>query len=147
MPAKDPRPTSYFRLNLSGAESAAAFQKFSGLKSSTKKILTYAVDDQGRPVQISVPGATTWDDVTIERIADENMELWKWRDQVIKEGPAKARKDCTIEQLDYTGTRIAAWKLLNAWPMELAASPMSAGDNNPAAETMKLAHDGCEKVG
>jgi phage tail-like protein len=146
MPSKDPRPTSYFSLDFGGAEKAAAFQKFSGLKSSTKKIVTHAVDEQGRPVQISVPGATTWDDVTLERIADESDLMWKWRKQVIEKGPVEARKDCTIQQLDYTGARIAAYKLLNAWPVEYSASPMSAGDNNPSVEMVKLAHDGCERM-
>jgi phage tail-like protein len=146
MPSKDPRPTSYFRIDLGGAEKAAAFQKFSGLKSSTKKILTHAIDEQGRPIQISVPGATVWDDVTLERIADENHLLWEWRKKVIDKGPVDARMTCTIEQIDYTGSCIAAYKLINAWPVEYAASPMSAGDNNPSAETVKLAHDGCERV-
>jgi phage tail-like protein len=146
MPAKDPRPTSYFRLNFGGAEKAAAFQKFSGLKSSTSTIKTHFVDEQGRPSQITASGLTKWEDVTLERVADENLELWKWREQVIQKGPAEARKDCTIEQLDYSGTRIAAYKLVNAWPCEYSASPMAAGEDKPSAETVKLTHDGCERV-
>jgi phage tail-like protein len=146
MPDKDARPNSYFRLSLGGAESAAAFSQFEGLGSETEVLKTWTTDAQGRPMQKSSSGRTIWKNVTLKRVADENLKLWEWHLQVAREGPANARKECTIEQLDYKGKAIATYKLTDAWPCKYTASAMNAGENTATVETIELAHDGCERV-
>ena len=56
------------------------------------------------PIIRKVPGALKWSNITLKRGVDESLELWKWRKQVIEEGPDSARVDGYIELLDYNGT-------------------------------------------
>src|SRR3954447_25061871 len=146
MPAKESRPTCYFRLTMGGAEEAAAFKKLSGIASKTEAMQTWTVDANGRPKQTTIAGRTTWTPITLERVADENLKLWEWRQEVIEKGPTGARKVCTIEQLDYAGDSIAKYELTDAWPSNYSASPMAAGENAASCETIELVHDGCKRL-
>jgi phage tail-like protein len=146
MATKEAGPNSFFRMAVGGAEKAAAFRKLTGLKVKIEVIKTWTVDEQGRPKQISIPGRTTWDDITLERVVDDNDALSKWCMEVAEKGPAGARKDCTIEQVDYMGKQIAAYELTAAWPCEYTPPEMNADQNGAAYESIKLAHDGCKRV-
>jgi phage tail-like protein len=146
MPDKEARPNCWFRLGLGGAESAAAFTKLEGLGAQTEVLKHWDTDAQGQPKVTSVAGRTTWNNVVLSRGVDENKAIYEWHKEVVEKGPAGARKECTIEQLDYTGTPIATYKLTDAWPCKYTQSSLDAGQNSAAVETIELAHDGCERI-
>jgi phage tail-like protein len=139
------RPTSHFRLTVPGM-SAANFRELSGLERTTEVITSWATDANGRAFQQSFPGQTKSGAVTLKRLADKGCELYKWADQVAKEGPAATRKTCTIEMLDYDGKPIAKYQLRDAWPSFYEAASLNASENTAAVETFKLAHDGFERL-
>jgi phage tail-like protein len=145
MPEKQPRPSSHFRLSLGGRENVGMFRECSGLDSETEVIEQKSVDANGQPVVRKVPGATKWSNIVLKRGLDEDLELWKWRDTVIKEGPEQARVDGEIELIDYTGETIATYSVLQAWPLKYAGSSLNASGNEVAVEELHICHEGLER--
>jgi phage tail-like protein len=146
MPAKEPRPATHFRLNIGGHEKVGVFREVSGLESETEVVEHKFVDEQGRDGVRKVPGHTKWSNLTFKRGVDENLELWKWRDEVIKEGPDAARVDGTIELLDYKGTVISTYKFLQGWPIKYSGGTLSATSNEIALEEIQICHEGLERT-
>jgi phage tail-like protein len=146
MPAKEPRPASHFRLDLGGKEAVGMFRECSGLDSETSVIEQMSVDDKGLPFVRKVPGATKWSNITLKRGVDENSELWKWRDTVVKEGADKARVDGKIELLDISGSPIATYQFKQGWPIKYVAATLDASTNNVALEELHICHEGFERM-
>ena len=146
MPAKEPRPASFFRLKLGGHESVGVFQQVSGLDSETEVVEHKAVDEQGRPQVRKVAGQTKWSNISLKRGVDENLDLWKWRDTVIKQGADAARVDGTIELLDIGGGPIATYQFKQGWPIKYSGATMDATTNNVALEEVQIAHEGVERM-
>jgi phage tail-like protein len=146
MPMKEPRPASFFRLKLGGREAIGMFRECSGLDSETTVIEQQAVDDSGRPVVRKVPGSTKWSNITLKRGVDENLELWKWRDMVIKQGADPARVDGTIELVDITGSPIATYQFKQGWPIKYSGATLNAAGNDVAVEEVQIAHEGMERM-
>ena len=146
MPAKQPRPSSHFRLKLSGREAAGMFRECSGLDSETDVIEQISVDDNGLPTVRKVPGNTKWSNIQLKRGVDENLDLWKWRDEVIKSGPDAVRVDGTIELLDYKGTAIATYSFKQGWPIKYVGATLNAQSNEVALEELHICHEGMERM-
>lgn len=146
MPAKEPRPSSHFRLKLGGHESAGVFRECTGLDSETDIIEQKAVDENGQPMVRKVPGATKWSNIQLKRGVDEESGLWKWRDKVLKEGPDGARVDGTIELVDYTGSAIATYTFKQGWPIKYGGATLNAQSNEVALEELHICHEGFERM-
>ena len=146
MQEKEPRPASHFRLKLGGHESVGVFRECTGLDSETNVIEHQSVDDNGLPVVRKVPGSTKWSNIALRRGIDENAELWKWRDKVIKEGPDEARVDGSIELVDYKGTAIATYSFRQGWPVRYAGATLNAQSNEVALEELHICHEGFERM-
>ena len=93
MPAKEPRPASHFKLTLGGKESAGVFREISGLDNESDIVEHKYVDEQGKQAIRKVVGATKWSNLALKRGVDENLTLWKWRQQVIDGDVDGARTD------------------------------------------------------
>ena len=146
MPDKEARPNCYFRLTAGGPEKAAAFSKLEGLGATTEVVRHWDTDADGRPKVTSIPGRTTWENVKLSRGIDESRILYDWHKEVIEKGPAGARRECTIEHLDYEGKPIATYQLTDAWPCKYTQSALAAGESSPTLETLEIAHDGCKRI-
>lgn len=146
MPAKEPRPASFFRLKLGGHESVGVFQQVTGLDSETDVVEHKACDEQGRPFTRKVAGHVKWSNIVLKRGVDENLELWKWRDAVINEGADSARIDGTIEVLDISGSPIATFQFKQGWPIKYTGATLDATTNNVALEEVHIAHEGVERM-
>ena len=146
MPAKEPRPASHFRLHIGGHEKVGVFREIAGLESETEIVEHKSVDENGNPFVRKVPGQTKWANLTFKRGVDENLELWKWRDQVIKEGPDAARVDGTVELLDYKGSVISTYKFIQGWPIKYSGGTFNATSNEIALEEIQICHEGLERT-
>lgn len=146
MPMKEPRPASFFRLKLSGREAIGMFRECSGMDSETAVIEQKSCDDQGRPFTRKVAGETKWSNISLKRGVDENLELWKWRDTVIKQGPDPARLDGTIELVDISGAAIATYQFKQGWPIKYAGATLNASTNDVAVEQLDICHEGMERM-
>src|SRR3978361_528926 len=105
MPAKEPRPASHFRLDLGG-----------------------------RQVVRTMPGEIRWSNITLKRGVDETLDIWKWREQVIQEGPDKSRTNGSVALIDYSGSTIATWSFDQGWPIKYTGATLNAGGNEVAVE-------------
>ena len=146
MPLKEPRPASFFRLKLSGKEAIGMFRECSGLDSETTVIEQMSIDPNGHPFVRKVPGATKWSNITLKRGVDENCELWKWRDTVVKQGCDPARIDGTIELVDITGAPIAVYQFKFGWPIKYSGATLNASSNDVAVEEVQICHEGMERM-
>jgi len=140
-----PNPASHFRLNLGGHESVGEFRECGGLDSETDVIEQKTVDANGKPVVKKIPGATKWSNITLKRGVDSNVDLWKWRDQVIQEGAEKARVDGTVEIVDYAGKTLATYSFKQGWPIKYVGSALNASGNEVAVEELHICHEGMER--
>ena len=146
MPSKQPRPASHFRLKLAGKESVGMFRECTGMDSETDVIEQKAVDENGQPTVRKVSGGHKWSNIQLKRGVDEASDLWKWRDQVIKEGPDAARVDGTIELVDYSGSAIMTLQFKQGWPIKYAPASLNADSNEVAVEELHICHEGLERM-
>jgi phage tail-like protein len=146
VPTKEPRPASFFRLTLGGHESVGVFKEASGFDSETEVIEHKSVDENGRPFIRKVAGNPKWSNITLKRGVDEALDIWKWRDTVIKEGADKARVDGKIELLDISGSPIATYQFKQGWPIKYVAATLDASTNNVALEEVQICHEGFERM-
>jgi phage tail-like protein len=145
MPAKQPRPASHFRLDLGGVEGVGMFRECTGLDSETTVIEQSSVGPKGLEIR-KVPGATKWSNITLKRGVDESLDVWKWREKVLQEGPDNARVDGNIALIDYAGATIATWKFAQGWPIKYTGSSMNASGSEVAVEEIQICHEGLERM-
>ncbi len=139
-------PSSYFRLKLGGKETVGEFRECAGLDSETTVIEQMTTDANGRPVISKVAGATKWSNITLKRGIDTKVDLWKWRDVVVKQGAEKAIVDGTIELVDYEGKGIATFSFKKGWPIKYSGATLNANGNEVAVEELQICHEGLERV-
>jgi phage tail-like protein len=146
MPVAQPTTAMHFRLRLAERELAGLFSACSGLESETVVIEEKAVDEQGRPVVRKMAGPTKWANITLRRGIDQNLDLWQWRDAVVRRGPDDARVDGQIDVLDYEGNVIATYQFRQGWPVKYSGAALSAVGNEVALESIEICHEGLERV-
>jgi phage tail-like protein len=144
--AKRPRPTNHFRLNIGGREAVGQFREVSGLDSEQEIVEQNEVGPNGDQFTKKVPGRVKWSNVELKRGIDVDKSLWEWRYQVETEGPDAARTDCTLELIDYDGSPIATYTILQAWPSKYTGAAMNAGSNEIAVEAMTICHEGFKRM-
>jgi phage tail-like protein len=144
--AREPRPASHFRLKLGGHESAGLVREISGLSSATELVEESVTDEQGRPFMRKVPGSTKFGNITIKRGVDNNLDLWKWRKQVIDQGPEAVRLDGTIELLDVDFQPVATYTFRQGWPSKYTGPDLNAASTEVAIETIEITHEGLERT-
>jgi len=144
--AQKPRPTNHFRLEVGGKEAAGQFREVSGLDAENEIVEQKEVDANGLPKIIKVPGGMKWSNIELKRGVDVDKGLWEWRYQVETEGPDAARTDCTLELLDYDGSAIATYTIMQAWPSKYTGAALNAGSNEIAVEGITLCHEGFKRM-
>ena len=144
--AQKPRPTNHFRLQIGGREAIGQFREVSGLDSEQEIIEQKEVDANGNVGIKKFPGNLKYSNVELKRGIDIDKALWEWRYQVETQGPDAARTDCTLELIDYDGSPIATYTLLQAWPSKYTGAAMNAGSNEVAVEAMTICHEGFKRM-
>jgi phage tail-like protein len=144
--AQKPRPTNHFRLQIGGREAIGQFREVSGLDSEQEIIEQKEVDANGNVGIKKLPGNLKYSNVELKRGIDIDKALWEWRYQVETQGPDAARTDCTLELIDYDGSPIATYTLLQAWPSKYTGAAMNAGSNEVAVEAMTICHEGFKRM-
>jgi len=147
MADKEPRPVSHFVLKLGGKEDVGVFRECTAMDSETEVTEHKSTDAKGHPFVRKVAGATKWANITLKRGVDKNTALWKWREQVVNEGPDKARVDGSISLLDYDGQPILTYKFLQGWPVKYGGVTLNASSNDVALEEVVICHEGLSREG
>lgn len=137
---EDPLLGFTFALELQGVL-AGYFLECSGIGSENDIIEHKVVDKQGHEIVRKIPGRLKWQDVTLKRGITSDMEIWKWRQNVVDGKMSDARKSVSITMFDRKYTPVAIWNFSNAWPSKVTGPQLKSDDNNFGVEELTIVHE------
>ena len=146
MPEQQTIGTYYFKLTLGGAESAGFFKECTGLSSENQVVTHTSADEQGKALVQKFPGQLSWSNITLKRGVDAKSELWSWRQEVIDGKIEGARKDGTIEVVDWEGKPVTTYSFVRGWPCKYSAPGLNASGNDILVEEIEIAHEGFKRA-
>jgi phage tail-like protein len=138
---EDPLLGFNFMLQLEGAM-AGYFTECSGVGSENEIIEHKVVDKQGHELVKKIPGRLKWQDVTLKRGVTTDLNIWKWREEVVKGKMKSARKNISITMMDRSYQAKSTWNFINAWPSKVSGPTFKADDNSFAVEEVTIVHEG-----
>jgi phage tail-like protein len=138
--------TYYFKLKLGGHESAGFFKECTGFADENEVFTHTSADERGEPLVQKFPGQLRWSNIVLKRGVDSNGELWEWRQQVIDGNVDAARKDGTIEVVDFEGTPVLTYSFVRGWPCKYSSPGLNAGGNDILVEEIEIAHEGFKRA-
>ena len=143
--AEDPLIGFNYQLLLEG-KAAGFFTECSGIGSEHDIVEHKVVDDTGHEIVRKIPGRLKWQDITLKRGITENLDLWEWRDQVVKGAITDARQNITINMLarDYESV-VASWNFANAWPSKVTGPALKSDSNEFGVEELTIVHEGMSR--
>ena len=120
---------------------STAFQKCSELASEIAKV---EYSEGGVLIPDKSPGRVTFSDITLERGASRNQDMFDWYKQVTDAAAnsglvdAEYKRTVDVVQQDRDGTTLRRWRLFNAWPVKFTAGEWDneADENNIEMVTM-----------
>ena len=95
------------------------------------------------------PGTTSWTPVILRRGITASMEVWTWRELVVKGQVSSARVAMTITMVDPDYNVLAQWLFKNAWPSKVSGPmvpALGAEIGRHAIEELTIVHEGMERV-
>ena len=141
---EDPLLGFNFKLEISGSL-AGFFTECSGVGSENEVVEHKVVDVNGHEVVRKIPGRLKWQDISLKRGMTSDMQIWEWRDLVVKGEVSEARKNVTITMLDRTYQDVARWNFVNAWPSKVTGPSMKSDDNSIGVEEVSIVHEGMSR--
>lgn len=142
---EDPLVAYKFGLEIEGKLSGY-FTQVSGIGSESEVIIHKVTTSDGKESTQQIPGRLTWTPVTLKRGVTSNMDIWKWRQEVVEGSIDKARVNCSIIAYDQKSTEIARWNFEGAWPTKVVGPEMDSGSTNYMIEDVTIVHEGVVRV-
>jgi phage tail-like protein len=123
---------------------SAGFQKCSELSVEVANVQYY---EGGSLIPNKSPGRLTFADVTLERGATSDKDLFDWLTQVA-DAAANAglnepafKRNLDIVQQDRDGSTLRRWSLNGAWPVKFVAGDWDNEADENVIETVTLTYD------
>lgn len=138
---EDPLLGFNFALELEGSI-AGYFTECSGIGSEHEIVEHKVVDKSGHEIVRKVPGRLKWQDISLKRGITSDMQIWEWRDDLVKGDVGSARKNISITMMDRTYSPVAVWHFQNAWPSKVTGPSFKSDDNSFGVEEVTLVHEG-----
>lgn len=138
---EDPLLGFNFALELEGSI-AGYFTECSGIGSEHEIVEHKVVDKSGHEIVRKIPGRLKWQDITLKRGITSDMQIWAWRDSLVKGDVTGSRKNISITMLDRTYSPVAVWHFQNAWPSKVSGPSFKSDDNSFGVEEVTLVHEG-----
>jgi phage tail-like protein len=133
-------PMAKFYFKVMWDSSEIAFQEVSGLDAETQ-VIEYRHGNSKVFSTVKMPGIAKNGNITMKKgVFKSDNKYWDWYKQ-IKLNTIK-RIPLTISLLDEAGSPTMTWKVLNAWPTKITATDLKSDGNEPAVETIEIAHEG-----
>jgi phage tail-like protein len=137
-----------FVVEIDGVASAG-FQKCSEL---SVEVANVQYSEGGALIPNKSPGRLTFADVTLERGATEDQDLFDWLTEVA-DASANAglnepefKRNLDIVQQDRDGSELRRWRLHNAWPVKFVAGDWDNEADENVIESVTLTYDFFELV-
>ncbi len=125
-----------------GDKVAGYFTECSGIGSENEVIEHKVVDKSGHEIVRKIPGRLKWTDVSLKRGITSNLQIWKWREQVVLGKMSDARQDVTITMMDREYQPKAIWNFNKAWPSKVSGPSFKSDDNAFGVEEVTIVHEG-----
>ena len=137
----DPLLGFNFQLKIEG-KVAGYFTECSGIGSEHEIVEHKVVDDSGHEIVRKIPGRLKWGDVTLKRGITQDLEIWKWRDLIVKGDLKGSRTAATITMFSRDYKPVAIWHFANAWPSKVSGPSLKADGNDIGVEELTIVHEG-----
>jgi phage tail-like protein len=133
-------PLVKFQFSVKIADKEAFFQEVTGLSAEMQQI-EYRHGNSKEFSSVKMPGIKKFGNVTLKKgIFKDDKGFWDLYKQVTMN--TFERKTITISLLDENNGVAMSWTLANAFPCKITVTDMKSDANEPAVETMELAHEG-----
>lgn len=129
--------------------SRSAFQKCSELSAEIAKI---EYSEGGTLYPDKSPGRLSFSDITLERGASLDRDLYDWFIEVCDAAAGGGvvepgfKRNLDIVQLDRDGTELRRWRLTGAWPTKFVAGDWDNEADENVIESFTLTYDFFELV-
>jgi phage tail-like protein len=134
-------PKYSFTVEFEG-KSLGTFRSVSGLSVETE-IIEYR--DGTSRTTLYFPGNTKYTTVKLTRAFTGDSALWDWYTTSVQTG-YEARFTGTITVFDRSGSPVAQYKLINAWPQKIEGPVLNADSNEVPIESIEIAHEGLQLI-
>lgn len=141
---KDPYRGFKFRVEIGGIQ-RAGFRECSGLDAATDATDYREGDDKTVTIR-KLPGLKKYSNITLKRGITDDMDLWKWRKQVMDGKIKDARKNGAIILMDDEGNDKSRWEFVECWPTKWTGPGFNATANEVAIDTLELVHEGLDRT-
>ena len=138
-------PVSHW--TITGDVEVPMIQSIGGISESNAVEGTAYQDGQGNPNRPKWwSRATTYGDITLQRVLDTDQVFADWRKEV-KEGDAAAKKAITITAMTADLEDVAVYSVEGAWPSSMSVAGMDSSSDAQSYEQITLTVDKSERVG
>jgi phage tail-like protein len=137
--SKSTWPLVKFQFSVKIGDKEAFFQEVTGLSAEIQQN-EYLHGNSKAFSTVKMPGKK-FGNVTLKKgIFKDDKGFWDLYKQVVMN--TFERKTITISLLDEKNGVAMSWTLANAFPCKITVTDMKSDANEPAVETMELAHEG-----
>ena len=149
MPAKsndDPLVGFQFILDVPQLKLTSNIQEVGGFTYEHDVIESKPVGKDGQDSVVKSPGRLKWSELTVKRVATEDMSFFNWR-KMVEEGKIQdARCNGSVVAYDYDFTELARWNFKAAWPSKYTMSNFNTANSEAVTEELTIQHHGIVRV-
>ena len=133
-------PLVKFQFSVKIGSDELLFQEVTGLSSETQ-VIEYRVGNSAVFSTVKMPGIKKFGNVTLKKgMFKDDKKLWDMYNKIKMN--TFERQTVVISLLDESNGVAMSWNLKNAFPVKMSVSDLKADANEPAVETIELAHEG-----
>jgi phage tail-like protein len=133
-------PLVKFQFSVKIGSDELLFQEVTGLSSETQ-VIEYRVGNSAVFSTVKMPGIKKFGNVTMKKgMFKDDKKLWDMYNKIKMN--TFERQTVVISLLDESNGVAMSWNLINAFPVKMSVSDLKADANEPAVETIELAHEG-----
>ena len=137
-----------FIVEIDGIESAG-FRTCSEISVEAAKVEQW---EGGKIIPDKTPGRLTFTDITLERGATRDRDLWDWMKEVGNAASNAGLVDPTykrnldVVQQDRDGVTLRRWRIYNAWPTKFVAGDWDNDTDENNIESVALTYDSFDLI-
>lgn len=131
-----PFPAYYFEIVIEGQ--VYPFKSCSGLRIE-RDVVEFQEGAEPDVIR-KLPGRTHYANIRLSRAFTGDRSLYNWFATMKRPDPSRINGEIIMR--DRQGTRIAAWKFINGFPVKWEGPDFDASKNEVAVETLEIAHEG-----
>lgn len=122
----------------------AGFQKCSALEA---EVAVVEQNEGGSLIPDKSPGRVKFSDLTLDRGATDDLDLFNWFKEVVNASANSGltdpnyKRNLDIVQQDRDGTTLRRWRITRAWPTKFSAGEWDNDADENVMESISLAYD------